>query len=152
MHAHENYKTYGTVEDGIEWEIAEQPLLEQLPPPSMQPTSHRQLGRLLSVACGMYRYAFFIGGCRLRWVVASSACIRCTCSLLVFSLLFLFYSLISIPFYSILLYSSLVWAVACGMYRYVCYGCVSIASETASEAHPRVAAHNYHSIRFHFLC
>ena len=32
MHARENYKTYGTVEDGIEWEIAQQPLLEQLPP------------------------------------------------------------------------------------------------------------------------
>ena len=26
MHAHENYKKYGTVEDGIEWEIAEKPL------------------------------------------------------------------------------------------------------------------------------
>ena len=25
MHAHENYKKYGTVEDCIEWEIAEKP-------------------------------------------------------------------------------------------------------------------------------
>ena len=59
MHARENYKTYGTVEDGIEWEIAEQPLLEQLPPPSIQPKNHRQLGRLLSVTCGMHRYVFY---------------------------------------------------------------------------------------------
>ena len=73
MHAHENYKTYGTVEDGIEWEIAEQPLLEQIPPPSIQPTSHRQLGRLLSVACGMHRYVF-IGVCRLSGRVRSVAC------------------------------------------------------------------------------
>ena len=73
MHAHENYKKYGTVEDGIEWEIAEQPLLEQLPPPSMQPTSHRQLGRLLSVACGMYRYVF-IGVCQLLGRLLSVAC------------------------------------------------------------------------------
>ena len=59
MHAHENYKTYGTVEDCIDLEIAEQPLLEQIPPPSIQPTNHRQLGRLLSVASGMYRYVFY---------------------------------------------------------------------------------------------
>ena len=32
MHAHEKYKAHGTVEDGIEWEIAEQPLLERIPP------------------------------------------------------------------------------------------------------------------------
>ena len=32
MHAYENYKKYGTVEDCIEWEIAEQRLLEQIPP------------------------------------------------------------------------------------------------------------------------
>ena len=32
MHAYENYETYGTVEDGIEWEIAEQPFLERIPP------------------------------------------------------------------------------------------------------------------------
>ena len=59
MHADEDYETYGTVEDGIDWEIAEQPLPEQIPPPSIQPTSHRQLGRLLSVACGLYRYVFY---------------------------------------------------------------------------------------------
>ena len=59
MDARENYKKYGKVEDGIEWEITEQPLLEQVPPPSIQPTNHRQLGRLLSVACGMPRYVFY---------------------------------------------------------------------------------------------
>ena len=73
MHAYENYKTYGTVEDGIAWEVAEQPLLEQIPPPSIQPTSHRQLGRLLSVGCGMPRYVF-IGVCRLSGRVLSVAC------------------------------------------------------------------------------
>ena len=59
MYAHENYKTYGTVEDGIEWEIAEQPLLGQIP---TEHTAHKPpaaweiaVGSLWNVSVCFYR-------------------------------------------------------------------------------------------------
>ena len=97
-------------------------------------TSHRQLGRLLSVACGMYRYVFY--RCvSVAWVVASF-CLqsRSIFSSRLFSS-FLVYSLIS--YSSIFEYGRLpvecvgmffigvcrglgrLLSVSCGMYRYV---------------------------------
>ena len=98
-----------------------------------------ELGGVLSVACGMYRYVFY--RCvSVAWVVASF----CLHSLSIFSPRL--FSALSppiliiynepwgpVPYYSILFYSAifyyiLLWAVACVMYRYVflsvCVGCL----------------------------
>ena len=96
----------------------------------------RLRGRLLSVACGMYRYAFY--GCvSIAWVVAPTAYIHYISSLLLCSFALFLYSLL---FYSIILpYGRLLvecvglffigvcrllgrlLSVACGMYRYAFY-------------------------------
>ena len=107
----------------------------------------RGLGRLLSVACGRYRYVFFYRRVPVAWVVASF----CLNSLSIFSSRlfssFLVYSLISYSnifehgrlhvecvglfFISVCRGLGGLLPVACGMYRYVFYRCVSGAWEIA---------------------
>ena len=66
---------------------------------------------------------------------------------------FLCFSLLFVNFYSSLFYSSLVWAVVCGMYRYAFYGCVSIAWEIASNAYSMASTHSilFYSILFYSI-
>ena len=64
----------------------------------------------------------FMGVCRLLGrlplLLTFTVCLLFVPVLLLFS---------AILYYSMLLYSILVWAVACGMCRYVFYWCVSVA-------------------------
>ena len=98
----------------------------------------RLLGGLLSVACGMYRYAFY------RCVSVAFGWLLLVLTFAIYPLFssFLCFSLLFVNFYSSLFYSSLVWAVASGMYRYAFYGCVSIAWEIAPNAYSMASTHS----------
>ena len=70
MHAYENYKTYGAVEDGIERKIAEQPFLDQISPERLLGLHVKQLKNRLGETCSRNTGKFASG-------IRASSCTEC---------------------------------------------------------------------------